>query len=200
MGAYSTDFILSGPLRERVLDQIIRPTIQGMAAEGSPYQGILYAGLMLTAEGPKTLEFNVRFGDPETQAVLPRLRGDLLEVLDAVASVRLNKVAAKWSSDAAVCVVMASGGYPGAYEKGKTIVGLDLAAELAEVVVFHAGTAVRDNRIVTEGGRVLGVTAQAPSLEEAILRAYEGVNRIHFDGVYFRRDIAAKGLRKSRDS
>ncbi|MFB3903283.1 MAG: phosphoribosylamine--glycine ligase [Acidobacteriota bacterium] len=196
MGAYSIDAILSPPLRQRILSEIIEPTIRGMAEEGAPFRGILYAGLMITASGPKVLEYNARFGDPETQVVLPRLDSDLARILAGVARGDLTQSEVRWNNDAVVCVVVASGGYPGAYQKGKKITGLEMAAEARDTVVFHAGTVERNGKTVSSGGRVLGVTARANSLEEAILRAYEGVNKVHFEGMYYRRDIAAKGLRK----
>jgi phosphoribosylamine---glycine ligase len=199
MGAYSIDAILSDSQRGQVLDKIIRPTIEGLKREGRPYQGVLYAGLMLTRQGPRVLEFNVRFGDPETQVVLPRLESDLLEVLDATAKGRLKEVSVRWNDRAVVCVVLASGGYPGVYSKGKEIKGLDMAGEVSDTLVFHAGTASHNGKIVSSGGRVLGVTAVGSSLEAAIMQAYEGVNKIHFDGVYCRRDIGVKGLRKIRN-
>jgi len=198
MGAYSTDNILSQDLKEEVLDTIIEPTIRGMAAEGNPYRGILYAGLMLTSRGPKVLEFNVRFGDPETQAVLPRLKSDLFEILHGVAKGDLSGQTAEWAKEAVVCVVLASEGYPGHYDKGFEISGLDLASEIEDTIIFHAGTSASGDRVVTNGGRVLGVTAQAPSLEAAIMQAYEGVNKISFEGKYYRRDIAAKGLNREK--
>jgi phosphoribosylamine--glycine ligase len=200
MGAYSIDQILTAEIRARAIDEVLAPTIKGMAAEGNPYRGILYAGLMLTDQGPKVLEFNVRFGDPETQVVLPRLDSDLLAVLEATARGDLTGTEIRWNDEAAVCVVVSSAGYPGAYEKGKEITGLAMAAESRDTIVFHAGTAERNGRIVTSGGRVLGLTARAKSLEEAILRAYDGVNKVHFEGMYYRRDIAAKGLKKVRGS
>jgi phosphoribosylamine--glycine ligase len=195
MGAYSTDHILGPELERAVLDRIIRPAIAGMRAEGSPFQGILYAGLMLTAAGPQVLEFNVRMGDPEAQVILPRLESDLALLCELLAGGRLGEYEARWSNSAAVCVVLASGGYPGSYEKGKVITGLEMAAEDRRVVIFHAGTARRDRTFVTHGGRVLGVTAVAADLAEAMMAAYEAVNKIHFDGMHYRRDIGAKGLR-----
>jgi phosphoribosylamine---glycine ligase len=198
MGAYSIDAILSESERREVLDTIINPTVLGLKTEGRPYQGVLYAGLMLTRQGTRVLEFNVRFGDPETQVVLPRLETDLLEILWATATGRLREVSVNWTSQAVVCVVLASAGYPGGYSKGKEIKGLEMAEEITNTLVFHAGTGLQDGRVVSAGGRVLGVTALAPSLEAAIMQAYEGVNKIHFDGVYCRRDIGAKGLRKTR--
>ena len=199
MGAYSIDQILTPEIRARAIDEVLAPTIRGMAAEGNPYRGILYAGLMLTDDGPKVLEFNVRFGDPETQVVLPRLDSDLLPVLEATARGDLRGVDIRWNDEAAVCIVVASAGYPGAYEKGKEITGLTMASD-RNTIVFHAGTAERSGKTVTSGGRVLGVTARARSLDEAIVRAYEGVNRVYFEGMYYRRDIAAKGLKKIRGS
>jgi len=199
MGAYSIDQILTPETRAQAIDEVLAPTIRGMAAEGNPYRGILYAGLMLTDDGPKVLEFNARFGDPETQVVLPRLDADLLPILEATARGNLSDADIQWNDQATVCVVVASAGYPGAYEKGKEITGLAMASD-RDTIVFHAGTADRDSKIVTSGGRVLGVTARAVSLEEAILRAYDGVNKVYFEGMYYRRDIAAKGLKKIRGS
>ena len=196
MGAYSVDSLLTPDLRQRVLDEIIGPTVEGMAEQGSPFEGVLYAGLMLTDKGPQVLEYNVRFGDPETQAVLPRLKSDLLEPFLAVADGDLAGCELDWTTDAAVCVVVASAGYPGAYEKDKEITGISMAEEDPNTIVFHAGSKLDDGRILTSGGRVLGVTSLASSLESAIIRTYEAVNKIHFEGMYYRRDIAAKGLRK----
>ena len=196
MGAFSTDSILSSELRQRILDEIIKPTVAGMAFEGHPFRGILYAGVMISRGKTRVLEFNVRFGDPEAQVVLPRLETDLLAILTALASGSLNIDPLRWSKDAMVCVVIASGGYPGSYEKGKEISGLDLAEEDSNTTVFHAGTDLKEGKIVTSGGRVLGVTSAAFSLDAAIMRSYEAVNKIHFDGMYYRRDIAAKGLKK----
>ena len=197
MGAYSTDAILSEKLRQKVLDEIIDPTIKGMAEEGNSYQGILYAGLMITRQGPKVLEFNVRFGDPETQVVIPRMESDLLDLLYAMAEGNLEDVAIRWNKYAAVCVVIAAKGYPGSYEKGQEISGLDMASEDENTIAFHAGTALTDGNTVTNGGRVLGITSVAPTLQPAIMRAYEGVNKIHFEGMYCRRDIASKALERN---
>jgi phosphoribosylamine--glycine ligase len=196
MGAYSTDALLTPDLRQEILDKIIVPTVEGMAAQGTPFEGVLYAGLMLTDRGPQVLEYNVRFGDPETQAVLPRLKSDLLEAFLAVADGDVTGCELEWSTDAAVCVVIASAGYPGAYEKNKEITGISMAEDDSDTVVFHAGSKLDDDRVLTSGGRVLGVTSLASSLESAIMRTYEAVNKIHFEGMYYRRDIAAKGLRK----
>ncbi|RPJ60768.1 MAG: phosphoribosylamine--glycine ligase [Acidobacteria bacterium] len=196
MGAYSIDAILSPEHRSRVLSEIIEPSIRGMAEEGTPFRGILYAGLMITKSGPRVLEYNARFGDPETQVVLPRLEGDLASILAGIARGDLTETEVRWNNQAVVCVVVASGGYPGPYQKGKDITGLEMAGEARNTMVFHAGTAERNGKPVSSGGRVLGITARATSLEEAILQAYEGVNKIYFEGMYYRRDIAAKGLRK----
>ncbi len=197
MGAYSIDAILSDKLRQKVLDEIIYPTIKGMAEEGTPYQGILYAGLMMTREGPKVLEFNVRFGDPETQVILPRMESDLLDLLYAMADGNLEGVDIRWNKKAAVCVVIAAKGYPGSYEKGQEISGLDIAGEDENTIAFHAGTTLKNGKTVTNGGRVLGITSVAPTLQPAIMRAYEGVHKIHFEGMYCRRDIASKGLKRN---
>jgi phosphoribosylamine--glycine ligase len=196
MGTYSSDSILSNQERHQVLDQIITPTIKGMAEEGHPYHGILYAGLMITSQGPKVLEFNVRLGDPETQVVLPRIKSDLLDVFQAMAAGSLAESKIEWSEDATVCVVIASGGYPESYATGKEISGLDMVEEDSDTVVFHAGTSLEKTTTITSGGRVLGVTSQAPNLRKAILKAYEGVNKIHFEDMHYRRDIATKGLKK----
>ncbi|MFM1769640.1 MAG: hypothetical protein RJA22_2169 [Verrucomicrobiota bacterium] len=196
MGAYSpTPFLDEAGLAEagrRILD----PWLRGCAAEGIDFRGLLYPGVMLTADGPKVLEFNARFGDPETQVYLTRLENDLVEVLDASVEGKLSGLELRWSAQPSVCVVMASGGYPGAYAKGKVITGLDEAAALPGTKVFHAGTA-RDaaGRCVTSGGRVLGVTAWAANLAAARAAAYAAVDKIRFDGAQWRRDIAAKALR-----
>ena len=169
-----------------------------MAAEGHPFRGVLYAGLMLTEEGPQVLEFNVRFGDPETQALLPRLRGSLARTLELLTRGRLDRATLEVDPRPAVCVVLASGGYPGAYPKGKSILGLEMAGQMKEVMVFHAGTRREGDRFVTAGGRVLGVTARGADLPDAITRAYEAVNQIRFEGMHCRRDIGLKGLRRYR--
>lgn len=196
MGAYSTDGILTAEQQRFVLDRIIQPTIDGMAESGSPFQGILYAGLMLTGAGPKVLEFNVRFGDPETQAVLPRLRSDLLEVLTGVAHGDLSGVQLNWDPGACVCVVVAAHGYPGKYPVGQEITGIEQAEADGQTFVFHAGTRIENGKMVTAGGRVLGLTARGPDLQSAISTAYRGVAKVRFQDMYFRRDIGAKGLRR----
>ena len=197
MGAYSMEGLLPGDLQASILSNIIRPTVEAMAEEGAPFSGILYAGLMLTQEGPKVLEYNVRFGDPETQAVLPRMESDLLDIFQALAAGDLENQTAAWSKDAAVCVVVAAGGYPGSYDKGKEISGISMAEEDPYTVVFHAGTAMKENIVTTSGGRVLGVTSLSPTLDSAIMKTYEAVNKIHFDEMYYRKDIASKGLRRT---
>jgi phosphoribosylamine--glycine ligase len=168
--------------------------VDGMAAEGRPYRGVLYAGLMINGDSVKTLEFNARFGDPECQPLLMRMKSDIVPVLLAVAEGDLSTVAIEWHDQAAVCVVMASGGYPGDYPKGDVIGGLAAAAEVPDLFVFHAGTALRDGEFVTNGGRVLGVTARGDSVQEAISRAYEGVARISWNGVQYRTDIGGKAI------
>jgi phosphoribosylamine--glycine ligase len=194
MGAYSADNILGKDLEERVLKAIVAPVIKGMNEEGTPFLGILYAGLMLTSRGPEVLEFNVRMGDPECQVILPRLESDFGELCEAVCFGRLADYNVSWNSGAAVCVVLASGGYPGVYEKGKTISGLDAPGGDGKIAVFHSGTRREGDRLVTDGGRVLGITSAAGDLASAVKAAYDAANRIHFDGMHYRRDIGAKGL------
>ena len=198
MGTYSpTPFVTDAELK-KIGDAILHPWLRGCAEEKIDFCGILYPGIMLTKSGPKVLEFNARFGDPETQVYLTRLENDLVELLDASVSpagAGLDKIELQWKPEASVCVVMASGGYPGNYEKGKTISGLDAASTLRKTKVFHAGTALKDGQIVTNGGRVLGVTALGRDLKTAQAAAYAAVEKIHFDGAQFRRDIAAKALR-----
>ena len=194
MGAYCEDAILSETLRQRILDEIVQPTLAGMAAEGTPYCGILYFGLMITAEGPCLLEYNARFGDPETQPLVMRLTSDLAPVLEAAAGGGLAAIRPEWSAGATVCVVAASGGYPGEFARDKPIAGLSEAEALPGVKVFHAGTRLRDGQYVTAGGRVLGVTASGNDLREAISRVYAAVEKIQFEGIHYRRDIGRKGL------
>jgi phosphoribosylamine--glycine ligase len=194
MGTYSPTPFVSDAELKKVGDLILNPWLRGCAEEKIDFRGILYPGVMLTKSGPKILEFNARFGDPETQVYLTRLENDLVELLDASVSGTLDKIELKWKAAASVCVVMASGGYPGNYAKGKPIRGLDEAAKLPGVKVFHAGTAKNGNEIVTNGGRVLGVTALGKDLKAAQSAAYAAVEKINFDGVQFRRDIAAKAF------
>ncbi|HTY88280.1 MAG TPA: phosphoribosylamine--glycine ligase [Candidatus Acidoferrum sp.] len=192
MGTYSpTPFLTDAQLADTGRT-ILEPFLRGCAAEGIDYRGILYPGIMLTKAGPRVLEFNARFGDPETQVYLTRLENDLVELLDASVSGTLGKMELRWSSMASVCVVMASGGYPGNYAKGEPILGLAQAGALPGTKVFHAGTALKDGQVVTNGGRVLGVTALGKDLKAAQAAAYAAVEKIHFDGAHFRRDIAAK--------
>jgi phosphoribosylamine--glycine ligase len=198
MGAYSADAMIQVELESVILNKIVHPAISGLADEGRPYTGFLYVGLMLTAEGPKVLEFNCRLGDPETQPLMMRLDFDLAAALDAAASRNLDAFKPAWKRGASVCIVMASGGYPGHYETGKSIKGLDVVKALPDVAVFHAGTRRDADTFVTSGGRVLGVTATGASLEEAIRKAYAAVEKIHFEGAHYRTDIGAKGIGKLR--
>jgi phosphoribosylamine--glycine ligase len=174
---------------------VMEPTVRAMAAEGRPYRGVLYAGLMITAAGIKVLEYNARFGDPEAQPILMRMKSDLLPVLEACIEGRLDPAAVEWHDDAAVCVVLASGGYPGAYPTGLPISGLDAAGREEGVVVFHAGTVLRDGRVVTAGGRVLGVTARGATIRQAIDRSYRAAAKISFEGMHYRRDIGHRALK-----
>ena len=194
MGAYSPAPVVTEALMDQITREILVPVVDGMNRHGTPYKGVLYAGLMMTAGGPRVLEFNVRFGDPETQPILMRLKSDLLEVLLATCDGTLDQVTLAWDPRPAVCVVMASGGYPGDYQKGQKITGLEDVRQLEEVVVFHAGTREQDGDIVTSGGRVLGVTALGQTIAEAKTAAYEAVDQIEFDGAYCRRDIADKAI------
>jgi phosphoribosylamine--glycine ligase len=194
MGAYSTDNIIDAPMAEWLTNHIARPVVAGMKSEGAEYRGILYCGLMMTATGPMVLEFNCRFGDPETQAVLMRLDSDLVEAIEASIEGRVSEGVFRWSADASCCVVMTSGGYPGSFVSGRKITGLERAAELPSVKVFHAGTTARDGAFFTSGGRVLGVTARAPRLEDAVARAYEAAGMIHFEDAHYRKDIGARAL------
>ncbi len=190
MGAYCPATRMTDGLMAEAMRTVIHPTLKGMAEEGSPFRGVLYAGLMLTDRGPKLLEFNCRFGDPETQVVLPRLESDLVEICLACAEGRLDPEQVRWRPDAAVTVVLASGGYPGAYATGKVIEGLEEAARIPGVMIFHAGTRWENGRLLTSGGRVLNMTALAPTREEARMKAYEAVSKVHFEGMHFRKDIA----------
>ena len=196
MGAYSTQAMVDAQMQNWLLQHVARPVVTGMKAEGAEYKGVLYCGLMMTARGPMVLEFNCRFGDPETQPILIRLESDLLEALEASIDGRVSDGNFHWSTDASVCVVVASGGYPGTFEVGKKISGIDDAETVAGVKVFHAGTTKHDDAYFTAGGRVLGVTARAVSLEAAVKSAYEAVGKISFGGAYYRKDIAARALKK----
>lgn len=194
MGAYAPAPVVTPELLERLQKEVFDPFMKGIAAEKFDYRGIIYFGLMLTKDGPKMLEFNVRFGDPETQTVLPLLQTDLLEIFLAMADQKLGTVAVKWKKESAACVVIASEGYPGSYSKGKTIHGLPAKAG-DRVKVFHAGTAIEDGKTVTSGGRVLGVTAIGASFEEAREEAYKQVQKISFEGMFYRKDIGARAMR-----
>jgi phosphoribosylamine--glycine ligase len=196
MGAYSTAEIVDDEMRDWLVHHIAKPVVAGMKAEGVEYKGVLYCGLMMTARGPMVLEFNCRFGDPETQPILMRLESDLVEALEASIEGRVSEGDFKWSQDASVCVVMASAGYPGTFEVGKKISGLDEVGAIDGAKVFHAGTVKRGGDFFTAGGRVLGVSARADSLESAVGRAYEACGKIRFDGAHYRKDIANKAFRK----
>jgi phosphoribosylamine--glycine ligase len=196
MGAYSTATIVDDKMRDWLVHHIAEPVIAGMKAEGAEYKGVLYCGLMMTARGPMVLEFNCRFGDPETQPILMRLESDLVEALEASVGGRVSEGDFRWSPDASACVVIASAGYPGTFEAGKKIAGLESAGALEGVKVFHAATSRRDDVYFTSGGRVLGVTARAPVLATAVERAYAAVSMIGFEGMHYRKDIAARALKK----
>lgn len=193
MGAYAPAPVCTPEVYRVAVEDVLIPMVKAMAAEGRPYKGVLYAGLMVTPDGPKVLEFNARFGDPEAQPVLMMLKSDLVDIMLAVISGSLKDTPITWKKGASVCVVLASAGYPGNYKKGDKISGLDQTPE--DIQVFHAGTELRDEQIVTAGGRVLGVTATGRDIPDAINRAYEGVEKIHFDGMQYRRDIGQKALK-----
>lgn len=189
MGAISPNPYYTGEIAEKCMKTIFLPTIEAMNKEGRPFKGCLYFGLMITRDGPKVIEYNCRFGDPETQVVLPRLKTDLVEIMEAVIDGRLADIDIEWDSGACACVVAASGGYPKHYETGKKITGLDTAGSIDGVTIFHAGTKKIDDDVLTSGGRVLGVTATGENLESALKTAYSAIDKIHFDGMYFRHDI-----------
>ena len=196
MGVYTTDTMLDATMSQWILEHIAQKAIEGMAAEETPFVGVLYCGLMMTAKGPMVLEFNARFGDPETQAILPRLESDPLDALQACAEGRLSETELRWKPGASACVVAASQGYPGSYTVGHPIRGLEAAAEVPGVVVYHAGTSIDDGVYRTAGGRVLGVTATGPDLEAALRSAYDAIGRISFEGMVYRRDIGHRALKK----
>jgi phosphoribosylamine--glycine ligase len=196
MGAYSIQELVDLPMRDWLVNHIATPVVAGMKAEGNEFKGVLYCGLMMTARGPMVLEFNCRFGDPETQPILMRLESDLVDAVQASIEGSISEENFRWSQDASVCVVMSSGGYPGTFEVGKRIDGLDEAGAVDGVKVFHAGTSKRDGIYYTAGGRVLGVTARAPSLQTAVDRAYQACGQISFEGAHYRKDIAARALKK----
>jgi phosphoribosylamine---glycine ligase len=196
MGAYSTKTIVDEQMSQWLVQHVARPVVAGMKAEGAEYKGILYCGLMMTARGPMVLEFNCRFGDPETQPILMRLESDLVEALEASIDGRVSDGDFRWSPDASVCVVMSSGGYPGTFEVGKKMMGLEEAGKIEGVKVFHAGTSKRDGGYYTAGGRVLGVTAHDADLRTAVDRVYAAVSKIGFEGAHYRKDIAVRALKK----
>ncbi len=195
MGAYSPAPVLSPEMEKEVQDRVIKPILKGMEEIGTPFKGILYAGLMITEEGPKVLEFNVRFGDPEAQVLMRRLETDLIEVCESVVEGKLIEKL-DWKPETAICVVLASKGYPGSYEKGKEITGIEEAEKVETVVVFHAGTAVKNGKLVTNGGRVLNVTALGKDIVEARERAYRAIEKIHFEGMHYRKDIGMKAVKR----
>ena len=194
MGAYSPAPVVTPEMEKTIIESIIAPTLAGMADEGKPYKGILYAGLMITDHGPKVVEFNCRFGDPECQPILMRMKSDIVDLIEATIDESLESFDIEWDERASVCVVMAAEGYPGAYEKGKVIKGLDWLKDLDDIIVFHAGTKMDGDDTVTSGGRVVGVTALGVGIEESIKKAYSAVEKISWDGVFFRTDIGKKAL------
>jgi phosphoribosylamine--glycine ligase len=194
MGAYSPAPVVTDEVHEKIIEKILRPIIQGMSEEGRPYKGVLYAGLMIHEGHPKVLEFNARFGDPETQPVLMRMKGDIIPILRACIEGNLSQYKIEWDSRASVCVVMASKGYPGDYEKGKPISGLKEVSQMEDIFVFHAGTALKDGQMCTNGGRVLGVTGLGKDIPRAIERTYQAVKKISWEGAHYRRDIGQKAL------
>ncbi len=196
MGAYSPAPVITKKLLSEIRSDILEPTIKAMEKEGCPYKGVLYAGIMVTKEGPKVLEYNARFGDPETQAVLPRLTTDLVDIMDAIIDNRLSQQMIEWNKHCAVCVVISSGGYPGKYKTGYTIEGLEEAKKLKDVSLFHAGTSLAGCDVVTSGGRVLGVTALGETIRSAVDNAYKAVSKISFTDMYFRKDIGFRALKR----
>jgi phosphoribosylamine--glycine ligase len=200
MGAYSPAPLVSRDLLNEILDKVIHPMIAGLNKEGITYKGVLYAGIMVTKDGPQALEFNVRMGDPETQAVLPRIKTDFLELMLAASSGDLSSFARPggmvWDNRACACVVMASGGYPGNYEKGKEIKGLEKVERLQDVTVFHAATKKSGGKYFTNGGRILGVTGLGNTINEALYRAYQAIDEISFEGAHYRKDIGYRAVEK----
>lgn len=196
MGAYSPAPVVTDSMNDWILEKILKPTVRALRQRGIIYKGVLYAGLMITPNGPKVIEYNCRFGDPETQVVLPRLKTDFVEVCLAVAKGQLSKIKIEWDPRPAACVVMASGGYPGSYLKGKVIEGLDKINHLEDTFFFHAGTTVENGKVVSNGGRVLCVTGIGETIEKALQTAYDGVQMIKFDGAYYRKDIGWRALNR----
>ena len=196
MGAYSPAPMITKDLSEKIMQEIIRPVINGLASEGKRYKGVLYAGLIITDEGPKVIEFNVRFGDPESQAVIPRLKNDLIDIINDIIDGRLSAGSLDWDERPCVCIVGASGGYPGSYKKGKLILGLQDVAGAKDIILFHAGTKLSGQQVLTDGGRVLGVTALGEDIKETIDRAYQAIEKIDFEGIYYRKDIGYRALER----
>lgn len=195
MGAYSPAPVVGGEMFDEILRVVIRPMIKGLKEKGMPYKGVLYAGIMITGKDIYVLEFNVRFGDPETQAILPRMKSDIVDMIEASIDGKLKDLKSEWDSRPCVCIVAASGGYPGDYEKGKRIEGLEDAQKDKNVVVFHAGTQIKDGNYISSGGRVLGITSLGSDIEDAIKRSYSAAGKITFDGIYYRKDIGRKALK-----
>ncbi len=195
MGAYSPAPIINAKLKQEIMSMIMIPTVKAMEKEGRPYKGVLYAGLMVTNDGPRVLEYNCRFGDPETQPIMMKLRNDLVDVLFTAVEGKLSKIKLNCENKVALCVVMASKGYPGDYEKGKEIKGIEEASKLKDVVVFHAGTAINGDKLVTAGGRVLGVTAMGVGIKRAMNKVYGAVTKIKWEGAHYRKDIGAKAIK-----
>ena len=192
MGTFSPSRIYTKEINDECMEKIFKPTVAALANEGRPFVGVLYFGLMLTKDGMKVIEYNARFGDPETQVILPRLKSDLLEIMESCVDGTLDKMEIEWYNNAAVCVVEASGGYPVSYDKGYVITGLEEAAKRDDIIVFHAGTALKDGKLVTNGGRVLGITGIGKDIDEARKKAYEGVDIVDFEKKHFRHDIGIK--------
>jgi phosphoribosylamine--glycine ligase len=194
MGAYSPAPVVTDALADKVIKEVFKPLLSGLKKDGIIYKGVLYAGLMIDDNQLNVLEFNCRFGDPEAQPILFRLKSDIIEIMEAIIDSGLSEADVEWKQEASVCVVIASKGYPGNYEKGKVINGIDKAEEIKGVKVFHAGTAKKDNNIVTAGGRVLGVTASGIDINEAVKTAYKAIEKIKFEGMHYRKDIASKAF------
>jgi phosphoribosylamine--glycine ligase len=200
MGTVAPSTNMSLDVHKQIMQEIILPTIKGLDAEGRRYQGVLYAGLMMTDAGPRVLEYNARFGDPETQVIMARMKSDLVPVLKGVADGQLGEFKMEWTKEPAICVVLAAGGYPGEVETGKEVKGLAALKGLPDLLVFHAATALRDGKVVTVGGRVLGITASGQNLDAAVQRAYDAAQKIHFDGMQYRKDIGQKALARLHPS
>ncbi len=196
MGAYSPASVVTKDLSEKIMQEIIIPVVNGLAAEGKRYKGVLYAGLIITDEGPKVIEFNVRCGDPESQAVIPRLKDDLIDIISDIIDGRLSTKSLNWDERPCACIVCASEGYPGPYQKGKLVSGLEVFGNAEDIVLFHAGTKLSGRKVVTDGGRVLGVTALGEDIKETIDKAYQAVEKINFEGMYYRKDIGYRAIKQ----